>query len=699
MKQALIKKGKVYAEEVPAPVVEEGYVLKFKNLADKRLREFVNLADKMAEKYLVQRDEFSHEWIEKKVIVSESIMLIYEYVNEILIRKFDQKEDIRFYAFYLDLIISKLKHSIFTEIPKTEIFDIHPLLVRDIAYTAQRLSIENDLYFFNVDFQRLVFKLFLMYDFVFYKDYGIFTKFKLNKKLFMKVQKVFSLDDADSDGLAFRDFGMNLPMKLIKEFLKFYGYNEVENPYKKLIDLARENKVILFEPFSYYLAYKIWKFAKIIQSTPEFANKEELDRERGNFKELIKGYISENINTISKFYDGKIDNLDLFYTFYELDKKVIKNNLLEKVLLPYLIVTRKEAPSKMFPELKPSFFTHKSDLKRIVEKLIKNDEYEKFKFERLLEDNKVSWKDIAFLVEKMKRKKEIFCSEDGYSLIGVLRGGVLLAHMFNISEGLRNFVYLFSSFPYLSLLPRSEIELKTTYLIIDESIKSGFTLNVFNLYMKRLLNYHGIKDFKYLLISIADFEDFGEKANFVYKTLVKIKVKNKELCVISKSGEEELKIFDWKKFFTNLSTKGIVSIEELKIEKGKRLDVTRLLKDSIKYFQIGKFFAEKLEEINKNQIILYSPTYEGKIICDAIAFVYKVLYGDKELILSKEKALQMGAENTIFVDMTVDTMTTLKRASRIDFGGKEFFKVFTILASDEAIKNLKNLIYITKLRG
>ena len=124
-----------------------------------------------------------------------------------------------------------------------------------------------------------------------------------------------------------------------------------------------------------------------------------------------------------------------------------------------------------------------------------------------------------------------------------------------------------------------------------------------------------------------------------------------------------------------------------------------MLKDSIKYFQIGKFFAEKLEEINKNQIILYSPTYEGKIICDAIAFVYKVLYGDKELILSKEKALQMGAENTIFVDMTVDTMTTLKRASRIDFGGKEFFKVFTILASDEAIKNLKNLIYITKLRG
>ena len=27
MKQALIKKGKVYAEEVPAPVVEEGHVL------------------------------------------------------------------------------------------------------------------------------------------------------------------------------------------------------------------------------------------------------------------------------------------------------------------------------------------------------------------------------------------------------------------------------------------------------------------------------------------------------------------------------------------------------------------------------------------------------------------------------------------------------------------------------------------------
>ena len=35
-----------------------------------------------------------------------------------------------------------------------------------------------------------------------------------------------------------------------------------------------------------------------------------------------------------------------------------------------------------------------------------NDEYEKFKFERLLEDNEVRWEDIAFLVEKMKREKE-----------------------------------------------------------------------------------------------------------------------------------------------------------------------------------------------------------------------------------------------------------------------------------------------------
>lgn len=254
-------------------------------LADNRLIKFVSLSNEMAKCY--------SRWTHECVDVAKSFMLVYEYINEILKKRFSQK-DIKFYTFYLDLAISKLRRFTFSEVKV--IFGIHPLLVRDIAYTAQRLSIENGLSF-NIDFQRLAFKLFLMYDFISYENYGIFTRFKLNKNLFMKVRKIFSLDNI-----------MDLPTRLIREFLKFYGYSESGNPYERLIGLAKKDKVILFEPFSYYLAYKIWKISKCVKLNEKF----------------IEEYISKNIDTIFKFYNKKVDNLELFRVFYELDKNLIK---------------------------------------------------------------------------------------------------------------------------------------------------------------------------------------------------------------------------------------------------------------------------------------------------------------------------------------------------------------------------------------
>jgi hypothetical protein len=41
-----------------------------------------------------------------------------------------------------------------------------------------------------------------------------------------------------------------------------------------------KNKIILIEPLSYYLGFKIWKFAKIIQSTYEFQNLSDVKNEK-----------------------------------------------------------------------------------------------------------------------------------------------------------------------------------------------------------------------------------------------------------------------------------------------------------------------------------------------------------------------------------------------------------------------------------
>ena len=228
----------------------------------------------------------------------------------------------------------EIKHSLFTETPKNEIIDIHTFLVDEIAFIGENLlNLDEDDKKFKLEYQRFVFKIFLMYDVIYYKDEAVFTRFDLNRGLFNSIKKRI-LDSYNKD-IPFRDYGKDLIIRLLEATLDYYHCEYKEDVYKSIIDYYKKKEIVLFEPLSYYLIFKIWKYAKLIQSTLEYLDKKELDEEKKEFKNDMDDYIHDGIDIIDDFYNAKITNNTLFYKFYEIDKDIFDSYILNHVLPAY----------------------------------------------------------------------------------------------------------------------------------------------------------------------------------------------------------------------------------------------------------------------------------------------------------------------------------------------------------------------------
>ena len=305
--------------------------MKIKPITNKYLIDFKKYARKLDDIIFIKREELSKEWIEKKVDIGNSILSLYNFNNYLLKTK---KIKDRYYTFYFDLILSKIKHSLFTETPKNEIIDIHTFLVDEIAFIGENLlNIDEDDKKFKLEYQRFVFKIFLMYDVIYFKDEAIFTRFDLNRGLFNSIKK--RILDSYNEDISFRDYGKDLIIRLLEATLDYYHYEYTDDVYKSIIDYYKKKEIVLFEPLSYYLIFKIWKYAKLIQSTLEYLDKKELDEEKKEFKNDMDDYIHDGIDIIDDFYNAKITNNTLFYKFYEIDKDIFDSYILNHVLPAY----------------------------------------------------------------------------------------------------------------------------------------------------------------------------------------------------------------------------------------------------------------------------------------------------------------------------------------------------------------------------
>jgi len=309
--------------------------MKYQEINNHDLKDFLKYSEVLTNLYEVPRNDYNSKWINVKTSIANSITSLYKFSNSLFKdEKFNsKKENIRFYLFYFDLIISKLRYSIFTETPKKSFIDIHTYTAKNIASIGEKiLAYENTDDDFEIDFQRFIFKIFLMYDFIFYKDSGVFTRFELNSELYTEINsKCFIFNDEQ-----IRDYGKDVIYKILKTTMSFYnksGMNE-SNVYQNFVD-SNKKQILLIEPLSYYLGFKIWKFAKILQSTYEFSSMKDYQIEKDEFKKAFIEYLNNSNEIIGKFYNGEITNRELFLNLGKLDNIIMKNHLFATILPNY----------------------------------------------------------------------------------------------------------------------------------------------------------------------------------------------------------------------------------------------------------------------------------------------------------------------------------------------------------------------------
>ena len=664
--------------------------MKIKVIKDKYLLEYKSNIEKIDNLYYVKKDEFSKDWIEKKKIVAKSFLALYKFSNKLLLNKKN-----RSYFFYMDTNLSTIRNSIYTETPKTEVLDIlTPYIRDDIAYTAERLKEYDDEELFDIDYIRFSFKIFLMYNFIYYRNEGVFTRFELNKQVFNKVKEVFKFDKN------FRMFGLKLINEFLKEHIKAVENKNIDNPYEYIVKKAKNNEVILIEPLSYFLAYKIWRIAKIIKNAPHFLDNEEREKLKIKYYDDLKNnFIRKNLILIEKFYENKISNIEMFKEMIKVDKTFIEN-VMDDFLIKY-----KDNPIK---KIDFNFQKNKKIKPKNIESILNNcidvKKYEKYKFNRLLEKLEVSVDDITYLVEILTKELEI----TNENIIAIGRGGLLITHMVNVIKNLYKNVFVYTSYPLVSIYPRSLKLENSTSFIFDESIKSGFNLESLLLYKKRVFDlYYKEKENKnYCFFSVVEFPSFGRIKSHYIKTLAKIDIKKDEIKneyskkIEVKRNDSLNEIFDWKSYFNELDKEKYNLFDFVKIKDNRnreRIDISRLFANSVLYFYIGNKFADEIKKFKDDTIYLTAGSFGGKWLVDLIAFVYKAKYNDKTIVIDTDEVIKNKEKGVVFVDLSIDSGFSLKRSFKIDFNDNDFKylkKAFVIFIKKDFFKKkeyIKNL--------
>jgi len=764
--------------------------------ASSLLKKYRQVTDTLFSEYKVyNRSLFSKECVNFNTNISLSLNYLYKTSIPLYkaLKSYNNNYDYkkrRYYSFYYDFIVSKPSSTIFTETPKDVKVNLFPLtpkgiaeqnyflfkLIQDyklnnelsnetswwkkiinffrkISYGLTKLNLQDETRknfesTFDTYFQIFFMRTFLYYDFIFYKDKGVFAKYTFKKEdtveLFERIKEVF-LRFLESENTDKREFYFKAIIVAINEAFPEnkrkvdYKIDDIEHHeiYKKYVlhqekYIHYKDKLIKFEPFTYVLANKIWKFDRIYQNRLEGADDSQ------NYHKLIKKYIVNSLNTFDKYYRGNISRYELFGKIALLDKEVI-NSIYEKYLADIDNADTRMCQLASKPENQDSDKAEgqkdqtpdnadtdennekSSSLDDIIKYMYDTKKHEKLKFHRILEKAKKNDLEVltnAFydMINKELNKelnKEGNKKCDIY-YIGILRSGSFLAHIVNIMSKNEKPAFSVITHPYLSILPRKKFLRKANdslrIVYIDEAIKTGYSVQIVDTYRAKFLIDETVKDcesYLFTLVDVANFKKSIEKT-ILYHSLRHIKIENEEIEVVGSEVTQPNALFKWEDFLNNLSdltqknnlTKFSETVKKLaEEEQGEtRYDLTKVIGCSHYLFTIGKYFANKLNkatEVHQKEILMYAGSSEGKLLADVTTFVYKILYGsDKKFCLDPKYKNEKDVEEAYrcFFDISIVSGSTMEKVKRLDAKNKEFDQIF-VIAKEKNVAE-ENIIHI-----
>ncbi|WP_260879805.1 hypothetical protein [Aliarcobacter butzleri] len=632
----------------------------------------------------IQRE--SKNWYELLDNIGDSIKTLYQF-HTFLINNHsyfkDKPYEKQLCSFYMDMFISKIKHTFFTECPQVPIEELSKNKASSIYINGLKL-------FENIDestVQKTLFlfyyKIFLFYDFVYDKDTkkGKFTKFKIDKD---KVNKTIELlKDIEMTSIKkFRESLSKIIPKTINKQLDF-GLENEKSPYE-IYNIYLKNDYEM-EPLSYFTIFKIWKISKFLQDKFEESNRDDFKSFEEVFLKETKRYIEQSIKIINTSYE--YDSSDIFSKeTYSLDKEYMKD-----IVYKYIHQKEKYLVNKEIKQIEVNIETEEfeiniEDLKNTIENhILKDNNLETWKFNKVFDGaKKEELLNLSYAFYSLVQDKD-------NTFIGLYKSGALLAHILNICSGLKDNVYLFTTFPYVAIHPRSfDIRKESkNFIIVDENYKTGFTSLIAKEYITRR------KEHKLDIFSLVVNSDYKQIESNNIRAVGSIR--NKKLDIFDTVGSvfamdiEKFCLYikeNYEKYTEENFVKDFITIKSDNIME---YDITRVLSSSVVLFSIAYKFLSSLDK-TKNEVFFQSPTDSSRLIAEAIAFLSKILNYEYKFYFKCKADLENLQK--IFIDLSIDSGFTMEYSTKRDLGNSiSYDKIFVIgkLSDDNNIDKVEYL--------
>ena len=658
----------------------------FKSEAHGYLKKFLDTAELLenTKSHTIQRD--SKNWYELLDNIGSSINTLYRFHTFLITNHsyFEEKPyEKQLCSFYMDMFISKIKHTFFTEYPQVPIEELSKNKASGIYINGLKL-------FENIDEQTtqktlflFYYKIFLFYDFIYDKDSknGKFTKFKIDKN--KAAETINLLKDIKLSSM--KHFRESLSKIIPKTIDKQLGLGlETENsPYRIYKTYLEKDYEI--EPLSYFTVFKMWKISKFLQDKFEENNINNFESFEEKFLLETKSYIAKSIDAIEKSYQNNDSDLFSLET-YNLDKVYMQNIIYKSVHEKEKDLVDKDIEKITLSIEKKDVSVDTQGLKNSIKNhILKNsNSQEPWKFNGIFENGtKKELLDLSYALYSLVKSKN-------NTFVGLYKSGALLAHILNICDGLNENVFLFTTFPYVAIHPRSFEPRKEdkNFVLVDENYKTGFT----NLIAKEYINRK--KEHKLEILSLVINSDYKQIENEQIKTIGSIKNKTLEIFDIDDISTVDIERFclyiqkNYEKYTQEKFLKEFITIEK---DAVKEYDITRVLSSSVVLFSVAYRFLDKLDKEN-TKVFFQAPTDSSRLIAEAIAFLSKVLEYEYKFYFKYSDSLKTAQK--VFVDLSIDSGFTKEYSTKRDLGSDvPYDKIFIIvkLSDDDKADNIEYL--------
>jgi len=516
------------------------------------------------------------------------------------------KEYKPYITYFNNMVFSKLKHFFFREDPNEADNDSKIDENRLTSYVRKIYLSENDARRKELLVKYFLF-LFLEFDFLYSQKEkkGIFTSFKMDKKNFDMVSeflrdnliRIKKLDDREK---GFKKFAIDLIAKVVKLYIK----TDSEIPKDIFESYIESNKKILFEPFSYYIAYMAWKSAYMLQ---DIADGEDT-------QELILKYIDNMLDTIGLFSKLYTD-INAQYVYIDIFNKQINNVSLIKDLLE-----RFELPSVWHISKKPFIDTEENGL---LDSL-KINKFEDYSIESLIEENDEN-KVLNSLIFDMFESK--FFQKQNISFFAAYSGGVVLSVLYKLLYPEKNIdIFLFSTFAHIDIYPAyvkydnsffTNIKDAENIIILDDIARTGYTFSLIESAYQTVTE----KDLE------AEYIVFKKSDHLEDTNINELKVHNKKDI--------------------SIKLKKLSDDEKVEIDFNSKFDFNSLFLNRLYMIKIIKSMLDELDEY-KNISIFYSLNGSKSL---AILIGYFLANNGKQILFNKK---QIEYKN-ILIDFTYNS--------------------------------------------